>query len=111
MQSFVGITQHVEIAEECIERVFELHKELVFVGPFKTSIEAKQWLEYMLERSHGAKEISLPGYFLDTSPWYGVAFQSGKKKESSSSFFTQVIQNAKGNFIPPQFVGFTGYST
>ncbi|WP_028581934.1 hypothetical protein [Desulfogranum japonicum] len=82
MNSCLGITQHVEIAEEYIERTFERHKELVFVGPFKTSIEATQWLKYMLAHSHNGKKISLPGYFLDTSPWYGVAFLCEKKKDN-----------------------------
>lgn len=79
MQSCAGITQHVEIAEEYIERAFERHKELVFVGPFLTSVEAFGWLEYMMAHSQNAREVSLPGYCIDSSPWYGVAFQCEKE--------------------------------
>jgi len=85
MKSCAGITQHVEISEEYIEREFERHKELVFVGPFQTSMEAIGWLEYMMAHSRNAEEISLPGYCIDSSPWYGVAFQC--EKEASKRLY------------------------
>ncbi|MDD2463066.1 MAG: hypothetical protein PHI97_03650 [Desulfobulbus sp.] len=93
MKSYAGITQHLEMSEEYIEKTFGQHKELVFVGPFKTLGEASQWLEYMIAKSYDAEEISLPGYCIDDWTWYGVIFEFGSEidKHLSSEYRHPVL--------------------
>jgi len=79
MKSCAGITQHVEMAEQYIGKTFEPQKGLVFVGPFHTAKEAARWLSFMVVQRSGACEVDLPGYCIDSSPWYGVIFQSAKE--------------------------------
>lgn len=83
MKSCAGITQHVEIAEEYIEKTYELHKELIFVGPFETSVEASSWLAYVVGRSNKTRAISLPCNCIDSSPWYGVTFECRKERDNN----------------------------
>lgn len=75
MKTLIGITQHLEETEEYLSKEFKISGAKTEVGPFRSSEDASQWMQFMMTRSEGYEPVTLPVQPSADSIWYGFTFE------------------------------------
>lgn len=75
MKILIGITQNPKEADERIAQEFKISNGQTVVGPFMSSKNASDWLQFMMARSGGYEQITLPLNSSADGAWYGITVE------------------------------------
>lgn len=71
MTVLIGITQAPEETEQHLFNDFEGVSTTAVVGPFRSSDEASNWMQFMMARTGGYKHVPDPSTTLQSDIWFG----------------------------------------
>ncbi|CAG35777.1 hypothetical protein [Desulfotalea psychrophila] len=75
MKMFIGITQDLQEASKNISKDFQGMQICTELGPFISSSDASQWMEFMIARSENMIPILPLPAISQGSAWYGYTLE------------------------------------
>ena len=75
MKVFIGITQNPQEADMQICQKFSESGGQTVVGPFMSSKEASDWMDFMIGRKDDYEQITLTSSSANGGTWYGITVE------------------------------------
>lgn len=81
MKVLIGITQSPEESEAVLCQEPSISGTRTFVGPFRSSEDASDWVEFMMTRREGYEIVPPPqSGSLNGKAWFGFTFEHIKQQ-------------------------------